>query len=543
MRWLPLLVLGPVIGGLLGYLIVHRIPSTYEATVTLLVQPADTSNGSGVQDLQAAQDLAQTYAEAIHTRRVLGEAARQVGLDSRSERDLESMVTPRRVTGTQLLRVSVDDTDPKLAADFANAVAAVFVQQNTDLQASRYASSRDNLAQLVSQLQSDINTRQSVVNDLQTQAASPERDAQLAQAQNGLDQLRTTYGNTLNSYEQMRVSEASAASTVTTFDPAVTPEEPIKPNRALATLLAAVVGLVLAAAVVFLAELLDDGLRDASRIAAAAGDLPVIGAVPRGSSVTGGQTARPSAERVKSLYVLRSRLTMALKDRTVRSLMIASAASGEGKSTIAANIGIALAQADQKVILVDANLHKPALSRLFGLPHHAGFAELLERSTQPVGSLLLTTRVPNLQVLPSGALPPEPSRLLASKRLPALVSELVQQCDTLIIDTPSLLDQPDGVILSGQVDGVLFVVDAHKTRGRAAVRALEWLRSSGAEVLGLVVNRARRDSVDFLLSGGPALGGAGDRATTTSRNGHVLVPAAAWAGQPPLTTAEEEHES
>src|SRR5437762_2776883 len=91
----------------------------------------------------------------------------------------------------------VDDTDPARAANFANAVANVFVKQNTDLQASRYASSRDNLAQLVSQLQSDINGRQAVVNGLQAQPASPERDAQLAQAQNGLDQLRTTYGNTL----------------------------------------------------------------------------------------------------------------------------------------------------------------------------------------------------------------------------------------------------------------------------------------------------------------------------------------------------------
>ena len=84
-----------------------------------------------------------------------------------------------------------------MAANFANAIANVFVKQNTDFQASRYASSRDNLAQLVSQLQSDINGRQAVVNDLQAQPASPERDAQLAQAQNGLDQLRTTYGNTL----------------------------------------------------------------------------------------------------------------------------------------------------------------------------------------------------------------------------------------------------------------------------------------------------------------------------------------------------------
>src|SRR5437762_8251849 len=98
-RWAPLLLFGPLLGGLAGFMVVRAIPSVYQASVTLLVQPGDAV-GIGVQDSQIAQDLAQTYAEAIHTRRVLQQAAAEVGLGLVSERDLESSVQARKVSGT-----------------------------------------------------------------------------------------------------------------------------------------------------------------------------------------------------------------------------------------------------------------------------------------------------------------------------------------------------------------------------------------------------------------------------------------------------------
>jgi capsular polysaccharide biosynthesis protein len=150
-RWFVLAFLGLLVGGLVGFVVVRILPPTYQATVTLVVQP-----GAGVQDVQIAQVLAQSYAEALHTRRVLSDAAQQVGLSGLSERDLEARVTARQVTGTQLLRVSVDDTDPTRAANFANAVAQVFIKTNADIQASGYAGSLDNLSRLVGELQADV---------------------------------------------------------------------------------------------------------------------------------------------------------------------------------------------------------------------------------------------------------------------------------------------------------------------------------------------------------------------------------------------------
>jgi capsular polysaccharide biosynthesis protein len=121
-----MLLLGPILAGLVGAFVVRQVPPVYQASVTLLVQPGDATS-SGAQDLQGAQNLADTFAQAMLTRPVLLEAAGQVGLGNLSARELAARVTARGVTGTQLLRVSAEDTDPAQAAQLANAVVQVFL--------------------------------------------------------------------------------------------------------------------------------------------------------------------------------------------------------------------------------------------------------------------------------------------------------------------------------------------------------------------------------------------------------------------------------
>src|SRR2546427_7095236 len=116
-------------------------------------------------------------------------------------------------------------------------------------------------------MQADIDARQTTLSDLQNQPATPERDAQLAQLQSNLTQLRTTYGNTVNSYEALRVNEARSTNTVIVFDAAVPPEFAVRPNRSLTVLLAALAGLVAAVALAAVAEIADDRLRDSRGIA------------------------------------------------------------------------------------------------------------------------------------------------------------------------------------------------------------------------------------------------------------------------------------
>ena len=475
-RWLALLMLGPIVGGVAGYLVVRSLPSVYEATVTLVVQPGDTGLAGG-QIYRRPQDLAQTYAETVRTRAILTEAATQVGLAGLPERELESRVQARRVAGTQLLRISVDDTDPTQAATLANTVAQVFVNTNAQAQTTRYAASADGLTRLVNQLQSDIDARTETIATLSARPASPERDAQLALLQSALAQVRATQDSTLKSYADLRVSEARNTVTASVIDPAVPPDDAIRPNRSLTTLLAAMAGLIAALGIALLAESLDDRLRDPRRVVASTG-VPTIGIVPRAE--TPQNLRRPSDRRsVDRFRLLASSLPHPRRPASPRTLLIASAGEGEGKSTIAANLAIVLAQAGERVILVDADFDRPAQTRLFELPERGGLSNLLVADAVPVERFLHATWIQTLRVLTAGDADPDASALLASKHTPTVLSQLAELCDTLIIDTPPLMARPDALFLSPHVDDVVLVVDARRTRGRDAARAVELLQSFG----------------------------------------------------------------
>jgi len=496
-RWLLLLLIGPLVGGVAGYLVARAVPSVYSADVTLLVQRGDTTTALAAgQDAQVSGDVAQTYAEAMITRSVLTEAAARVGLGSLSFGELQNRVHARRVTNTQLLRVSAEDTNPALAADLANAVADVFANRNAAAQASRFNASRDNLARLVDQLQADIDDRNRQIADLQAQPSSPEHDLQLGRLQSDLTQLEATHSQTVRSYEDLRVGEARSANTLTVLDAAAPPESPIRPNRLLTTLAAVLAGLLAAAGLALIAEHFDDRLRDGERLTAATG-LGVLVIVPRGSAKSV-RLRDPKGGRVTESYrLLRSNLLYATAGTPLHVVLVASAALGEGKTTTAGHLAVVLAESGQRVILVDADLHRPAVAQLFGLPNRVGLSTLLVDEQAAIADVLRPTWLPTLHVLPAGPTLAETSGLVLSRRLEDVLTDLRAACDIVVLDTPPLLTRPDAVLLSTHADAVLFVINPAQTRGRHAAGALHMLRRAGAPVVGAVVNGARPGSADF----------------------------------------------
>jgi capsular exopolysaccharide synthesis family protein len=242
-------------------------------------------------------------------------------------------------------------------------------------------------------------------------------------------------------------------------------------------------------------DYLDDRLQTPRRVITATGLLS-LGSIPAQRSdepnkPLAGIMDRRLAESYRLLY---RNLRFAMGDSPLRTLMISSPGIGEGKSTTAANLAIVVAQSGQRVTLVDADLHRPSQGRLFELPARVGLATLLLDTGMDIESTLQQTRVPNLRVLSAGPSPADPSALLASKRWGDRLEELQRLGDLVIIDTPPLIAQPDAALVASGFDAVLLVVDARKTRGRAAATAIEMLRDAGAVVQGIVLNRAvRRD--------------------------------------------------
>lgn len=212
-----------------------------------------------------------------------------------------------------------------------------------------------------------------------------------------------------------------------------------------------------------------------------------------GSLVTYIDPQSPAAE---SFRVLRTNIQFLGLDKPVRSILVTSTAAGEGKSFTAANLAIAMAQAGHRVILIDADLRRPNLHRLFGLGNHQAGLTLAVASSPDREGLIHQTGVKDLHVLTSGPLPPNPAELLGSARMASLVGRLKQEYDVVIIDSPPVLAVADAAILSAYVDGLLLVVCPGDTRYQLVQKARQALDRVKARILGVVLDGVKINGSD-----------------------------------------------
>lgn len=270
------------------------------------------------------------------------------------------------------------------------------------------------------------------------------------------------------------------------------PDSPVNPRIALNTALAALAGLAIAVGVALLFEYLDDTVKTAE-------DLEMTGLVALGgvarfprphteteSLMVGSQRRSSAAEAYK---VLRTNIEFSTLDRPGQTLLVTSANPGEGKTTTAANLALAIAQTGKRVVVVDSDLRRPNLHKVFGLSNTGGLSSALLSKEASLDGYVQSTRFENLAVLTSGPLPPNPSELLSSRRLDAVVKTLKRQADVTLFDSPPALPVTDASILASKVDGTILVVDSGKTRVDALRRAYETLSRSKTRVLGGILNK------------------------------------------------------
>jgi non-specific protein-tyrosine kinase len=248
-------------------------------------------------------------------------------------------------------------------------------------------------------------------------------------------------------------------------------------------------------------EYLDDRVKTSEQVSALSGALTlgmigqIEGPAANGKLVTVRNQQSPLAEAYR---MLRVNLDFAAIDRPLRAIAVTSGGPEEGKSTTIANLAVAIAQTGKRVILVDSDLRRPTIHRIFQVANDRGVTTaLLNPGDQGVVDHLISSGVGNLQLLPSGPIPPNPAELLGSQRMAELIEALKAQADLVLFDTPPLLVFADAALLARVCDGTLLVARARFTRIGALVRALEQIDQAGARLLGVVLNRVAAPRGDY----------------------------------------------
>lgn len=206
----------------------------------------------------------------------------------------------------------------------------------------------------------------------------------------------------------------------------------------------------------------------------------------------------PRSPAAEAFRTLRTNIYFTGLDRSIQTLLVTSVAPSEGKSTTLANLAVAMAQGDKKTILVDSDLRRPTLHTVFSLNNDAGLTSLFMDVKGPIEPALKEVGVPNLQVLTSGPLPPNPAEVLGSQRMLDVIAALKNRADIVLFDAPPVVAVTDATVLGTRVDGVLLVINAGHTRREHAKRAKAQLEKLNIRVVGVVLNGV---SVDSALGG------------------------------------------
>lgn len=204
--------------------------------------------------------------------------------------------------------------------------------------------------------------------------------------------------------------------------------------------------------------------------------------------------SNPRSPASEAYRTLRTNLEFSSLDKPIRTMVVTSAAPEEGKSTTLANLAVAIAQAGKKVILVDCDLRRPALHKIFNARSTAGFTDMMRDDALLKKPPLQETGVPDLRLLVSGTIPPNPAELLGSKRMEEVIAALLKIADMILFDAPPVVAVTDAALLSSKVDAALLVVSAGKTKRDHAKKAKALLDKVNARLIGTVLNNVKGEA-------------------------------------------------
>jgi non-specific protein-tyrosine kinase len=490
-RWWWLIVLSVLLATGASYAAAERQPPIYASRTTLIVGSTIQSPNPTNTDFTLARQLAVLYADIATRDPVRNSTMQALGLGG-----LPNYAVTVPGDG-QLIEIVVQDTDPRRAQAVANELAVQLIARVPETTSQVYPERQEFTQEQLSYLEEKIIETQEAIAVAQLDLAELTSAEQIADAQTDLNALQLKLTSLQSTYASLlSATDDEPVNTISVIEPADLPIFPVNTENWVYVALAATLGLALSGAAAYLLEHLDVSLRAAEDVVRVA-DAPVIGRLARasvrskGDSRAGVLVTDRVAPDYEAFRALRVNLEAAEWEIPLRSILVVSPGSRDGKSTVAANLAQAYAHAGRKTLLIDADLRRPSAHKLLGVTNLEGLRHLFaaQRTLEAVSQRSSVSE--NLWVIPAGSGGPGPVEILNSPRMKQIMASVSKEYEITIIDSPpSLL--ADASVLASSVDGVLVVVRLKHTPESALKHAVDQLRRVNGKIVGIVINDPSR---------------------------------------------------
>jgi len=296
--------------------------------------------------------------------------------------------------------------------------------------------------------------------------------------------------------KEQNITEQNQSVNVWIIERAKTPVVPATPKKKRNILLGLMLGLFGGIGLAFFIEYLDNTVKSPDEAEERLG-LSVLGLVERFDTGAGELLTEldPHSNITESYKGIRTSLLLSSADKPPKAILITSMLPGEGKTTTAANLAAVIAQSELKVLLIDADLRKGRLHKMFDFDNSKGLSTYLAGIDG--SEVMVAGPEKNLKIIPSGPVPPNPSELLGSRKMKDLLSSAADKFDIIIFDSPPVMSVTDALILSKIVDGTTIVIKAGETTYEAVERELKSFRELDSRILGIILNAVNREKSDY----------------------------------------------
>jgi non-specific protein-tyrosine kinase len=451
-----------------------------KAIVTVMVGQPPAAEGTDFAMARSVDQLALTFGQIVTARPVLIATIKELNLTISADQ-LSALITVKPIPGTSLIEITLVSPSP-LA--LANSLAKNFVNRAQAMIAEPY---NNRLVIILDQEQTLSASMDQVQTEIKSiTAAKVQGDTDLSRLNNDLVNHLSTSRTLQANYDQLSTTASNAKDTVVIAENASPPKFPVD-HRLLYLLIASLLSLILGLALAFLLEQLDDRIRTKQDLNSTLGltNLGTIGKLKRGSPELIMETD-PTSLIAEDFRVLAANIRLSALNKPLHKLLITSPKSEDGKSMVAANLAVALAQSGLEVTIVDADLHIPRLQKIFKCDRKTGLTDALLVGNVDVA--LQPAQTNGLSILVSGHIPPDPSEILNSPKLAKMLDELAKKVDIVVIDSPAILAVADTSILSTLVDGVVVVIRSGHISNQEGKEAIARLRQANALLIGGVLN-------------------------------------------------------